>query len=257
MRQWRALLSIRSLARLICMPIPGRASPQRLSKFLCTSFLINFFFKNFFTHIRPPPYWSNPYKNLHPSLTGCHGNGKRGKKGIPDLRYILLLHFAYVNSINVLEDSIEFIILQKTKTSNRKKARGEVIKCVSSDIAELNVKDYVMAYLERTKEFRSSSVPNSSQLFLSWKHKTPVTKQTLARWLTIMLDLAGINTEVYKAHSYRGAGLSAAYEKGASLQSIMSQGNWTSTSTFKNFYCAPTEESDIGRLIINSLEVRL
>ena len=157
--------------------------------------------------------------------------------------------------MEVHEDSIDFIILKKTKTSCRKKARADLVNCVASNIPELNVKTYVQCYIDRTKNYRSPDEPRSQQLFLSWKNKSAVTKQTLARWLTVVLDLAGINTSKYKAHSFRGAGLSAAYEKGASLNAIMNQGNWSNVSTFKNYYCAPAEDSNVGRLIINSIEV--
>ena len=58
----------------------------------------------------------------------------------------------------------------------------------------------------------------TAKLFLSWATKKEVTKQTISRWLTIVLALSGIDTNKFKAHSYRGAGLSAAYAKGVSIE---------------------------------------
>ena len=101
--------------------------------------------------------------------------------------------------------------------------------------------------MDRTKEFRSSE---NAQLFISFKSFKPVTKQTLARWLKEVLKMSGVNTNHYKAHSFRGAGLSEAYHKGASLNQIIEAGNWSSAETFKRFYLAPNSSSAVGRLIL-------
>ena len=78
----------------------------------------------------------------------------------------------------------------------------------------------------------------------------PVTKQSLSRWLTLVLKLAGIDTNKYQAHSYRGAGLSAAFSAGASISQIMAAGNWSNENTFRMYYNAPSTDSSIGNLIL-------
>ena len=93
--------------------------------------------------------------------------------------------------------------------------------------------------------------PKPSQLFLSWATKKPVTKATISRWLTTTLKLAGIDTTQFTAHSYRGAGLSAAHSKGASIEKIVEHGNWSNVDTFHSYYNAPDRDSPIGQIILN------
>ena len=159
------------------------------------------------------------------------------------------IHLMDITHIEVLDNHINFIILSRTKTTKRK-LTPVIVKCICTHNEELNVASYVKYYLDATKEFRENSTPPKNQLFLSWKTHGPVTKQTIARWLTTVLSLSGIDTSKYTAHSYRGAGLSAAYRRGASLPSIMAAGNWTNISTFLSFYSAPSYDSSIGRLIL-------
>ena len=158
------------------------------------------------------------------------------------------LHLASVNNMNVSSNKIEFVIRQKLKHT-RKILRPTVITCVKSNIEELDVASHVSHYIDLTKEYRD----DNGQLFLSWKTKKPVVKQSLARWLKLVLKLAGIDTNNYKAHSYRGAGLSKAYQRGASLQQIVAAGNWANATTFQRFYNAPPpNETEIGNIILEN-----
>ena len=60
----------------------------------------------------------------------------------------------------------------------------------------------------------------SRQVFISYVTFKAVTSSTVARWLKTVLDLSGIDTKVFKVHSYRGASASAALSGGCSLQKI-------------------------------------
>lgn len=163
------------------------------------------------------------------------------------------IHLMNIEKTHIDEDGISFVIFDRLK-STRKVIKPKVVKCITSEVPALNVCDYVLAYLNRTIALRAGEVtkgkPKPTQFFLSWATKRPVTKATLARWLTTVLKLAGINTEQFTAHSYRGASLSGAHEKGASIDQIVKAGNWKSVDTFKSHYCAPTNTSAVGRLIL-------
>ena len=164
------------------------------------------------------------------------------------------LHLARTDKIRVAENCLDFVIDQRIKTTKRL-LKPTYVKCVNTDIEELNVMLCVKEYMERTKVYRIDDSYN--QLFLSFKSFKPVTKQSLARWLKETLKLAGINTELFTAHSYRGAGLSSAFSKGATLQQIVEAGNWASAETFKRFYNAPIKASDIGNLILEEVSRKL
>ena len=146
----------------------------------------------------------------------------------------------------VEEDLRKFVIKDKVK-STRKVLRPTIITCVNSDYEEYNVANYVRFYVETTKEIR---IINNDKLFISWKTFKNVTRPTLAKWLKQVLNMSKIDTSTFSAHSFRGAGLSKAYYRGASLDQIISAGNWSNSSVFKNHYCAPSYDSHVGQMIL-------
>ena len=85
------------------------------------------------------------------------------------------------------------------------------------------------AYLDKTNQVRGSE----TKLFLSFiKRNKAVTSSTIARWLRTILEQAGINTEIFSAHSTRGASASAAARGGVTLEDILKAANWSSESVF-------------------------
>ena len=89
----------------------------------------------------------------------------------------------------------------------------------------------LLLYVEKTKESRLSR--NVLVSYITFKD---VTTSTVARWLRCVLDLSGINTDKFKAHSYRGASVSAAYKKGCSLKNILDTADWKSDKHFRTYY---------------------
>ena len=83
--------------------------------------------------------------------------------------------------------------------------------------------------------------------------KKLVTKPSIARWLTKVIRLSGIDTNNFKELAYRGAWLSKAFQRGASLEQIVVAGNWSNTGTSKSYYNSPSTDSDIGRITLNDL----
>jgi len=93
-------------------------------------------------------------------------------------------------------------------------------------------------------------------LFLSWigKHD-PVTSSTIARWLKTCLQEAGINTDIFKAHSIRGAAASKAACSGVTISEILQAADWSSESTFQRFYHRPSDDKDqstYGKAVLSS-----
>ena len=90
----------------------------------------------------------------------------------------------------------------------------------------------LLFYLEQTSHLRVDR-----NVFISYVTFKSVTTSTIARWLKTVLSLAGIDTTVFKAHSYRSASTSkAASRGGCSLRKILETANWTSDKNFKKFY---------------------
>ena len=115
----------------------------------------------------------------------------------------------------------------------------------------------LQAYEARTLEFRAlkSDSPKTT-LLLSWIGKyDPVTCSTIARWLKICLQDAGIYTGIFKAHSIRGAASSKAAWSGVTVSDILQAADWSSETTFQRFYHRLPEDSSkssFGKAVLSS-----
>ena len=165
------------------------------------------------------------------------------------------LHSLNIDNMTIEDDTLCFVIFSRLKTTALKVSKPKLVRCVQSNTPELNVASYALAYIERTLPIRNELVAKGrdkpTQLFLSWTTKLPVKRNSLARWLKIILSLAGINTKQFSAHSFRGAGLSKAFSRGATLDQILKAGSWKRVTTFSK-HC-PSEDTPIGQIILHNL----
>jgi len=93
-------------------------------------------------------------------------------------------------------------------------------------------------------------LPKPSQLFLSHRTGLPVARNTISRWLTEVMYLAGIDTSYFKGHSTRVGSVSKAKRRGANPTQIINQGDWTNASTFERHYDREIMGSTLGNLIL-------
>ena len=67
-----------------------------------------------------------------------------------------------------------------------------------------------------------------------------------------MLRNAGIDTEIFKAHSVRGASTSMAARLGVTVETILEAADWSSESVFQKFYYKPTRTSEFAQAVLSS-----
>ncbi|KAJ8042075.1 hypothetical protein HOLleu_13053 [Holothuria leucospilota] len=116
----------------------------------------------------------------------------------------------------------------------------EIVLPLYDSDEKLDAYSLLKYYLQTTSSLRGSE----SQLFISYvpPHK-PVSRDTLSRWIKEILDVAGIDTTQYSAHSTRAAAVSAASCKNVPVEDILSTAGWSSEKTFARFYKKPVESS--------------
>ena len=108
------------------------------------------------------------------------------------------------------------------------------------------------AYEERTKDRRKNG--EHSQLFISLiKPYKPVISSTFARWLKSVLGKAGIDTNMFKAHSVCGASTSAAANAGMTMNDILNAADWSSESVFQKLYYRPEQKGRFGTSVLTKL----
>ena len=131
---------------------------------------------------------------------------------------------------------ISFVIPEKLKTSKPGKSVKVKFECLR-DKPELCTKCTLAEYISRTQDVRNLCGTIASKLFVSYiKPHKPVSTDTLARWLKLVMTDAGIDTSVFKAHSIRSATTSNAYAKGIPISEILHNADWTNEHTFRKYY---------------------
>ena len=74
---------------------------------------------------------------------------------------------------------------------------------------------------------------------------------TIARWLKCVLGDAGIDVNMFTAHSVRGAS-SAAAMAGVTTNDILKAADWNTDSVFRCFYYRPVHSSVFGDAVLSS-----
>ena len=99
---------------------------------------------------------------------------------------------------------------------------------------------HLKEYLRRTAQMRKGQ----SKLLLCYRKPFGrASKATISRWAKSVLEAAGIDVGVYKAHSSRAASTSHCVAKGLSLEEIMTTAGWSNAGTFARFYQKPLDEN--------------
>ena len=98
--------------------------------------------------------------------------------------------------------------------------------------------EYSARIAHKQSYFENAEGRPLSRLFISNnKPYQPVQSSTLAKWLLLTMDRAGIDTTLYKAHSVRSASAMQMKLVGMSLTHILARAHWSETSrTFAEFY---------------------
>jgi hypothetical protein len=74
-------------------------------------------------------------------------------------------------------------------------------------------------------------------LLLSYvKHHKNVTKDTISRWIKVILNRSRINTKIFGSHSVRSASTSKAKSNAVPIDEILKKAGWSNVKTFATFY---------------------
>ncbi|XP_030745181.1 uncharacterized protein LOC115890768 isoform X2 [Sitophilus oryzae] len=145
-----------------------------------------------------------------------------------------------VQNINISVDRVEIKIPDRVKTSAPGRFQPLLIFPFFKSKQELCVASTIADYIKRTKPIRNTE----EKLILT--HKKPhrsASSQTISRWIKNTLNLGGVDTSIFSAHSVRHATTSAAYKAGVNIEIIKNTAGWTPASnTFFSFYNRPVEK---------------
>ena len=131
---------------------------------------------------------------------------------------------------------VEFDYGELTKTDRPGKVPFKLIFHKYHQDENLDFMNCLNHYGDRTAQDRTT-VEQKRQLFLSYKKPfKQISTPTISRWLKNVMSAAGIDTNVFSAHSTRSACTSKAFGHGLSIKQITDRANWSGATTFLKFY---------------------
>lgn len=154
---------------------------------------------------------------------------------------IQTLHLIRVDNIVFNNEGAHVYIPDHIKTSRTNACQPCLKIPYFNDKPFLCVTSTLLTYIERTSEHRSEK---NVHLFITARDPyRRASKATISRWIKQVLRIAGINTNMFSAHSTRHASTSAAARNGLSWDIIRNSAGWSQTSsTFTKFYNRPLED---------------
>jgi integrase len=111
---------------------------------------------------------------------------------------------------------------------------------------------YLKHYIYQTRDLRVKNGLKENKLFISFKKPYgAVSKDTISRWINIVMEQAGVDVKCFKPHSTRSASTSAADKLGVPVATILKTAGWSNEATFQKYYNKPVVCSKDG--IANAL----
>lgn len=137
-------------------------------------------------------------------------------------------------------EGVQFKLPELTKTARQGQDPKSCFHASFPENEHLCVCKCLQEYEARTLQWRPQDPSKPNKLLLSHinPHK-PVSPATLARWLKELMQLAGVDTSIFKGHSVRGAVATEAAKQGFSIPDILQFADWSQASTFTKFYYRP------------------
>ena len=162
------------------------------------------------------------------------------------------IHCLDINHMVITDTKCTFYLIRLLKQSRPGKHPKQIELEAFDEEHSLCIIRHLKAYIQKTSVHRKDS--SKSQLLLSFqKPFKPVSKDTISRWIKIVLKDAGIDITQFTAHSTRAASTSAAANAGAPVESILQSAGWSQCGTFAKFYHKPVNVTcNLGSVLLHA-----
>jgi len=157
-----------------------------------------------------------------------------------------------ITDIFISSEQIKILISSPIKTSRPGFAQPCLILPYLTEAPQCCPARSLKYYMDCTNSMRSTS-GEPKKLFLSLdKNHSPVSIQTISRWIKTILERSGVNISMFSAHSVRHTATSMASNKGISVDQIRERAGWSkSSNVFAKYYNRPIDtDQDFARAIL-------
>ncbi|MPC94188.1 hypothetical protein E2C01_089344 [Portunus trituberculatus] len=153
---------------------------------------------------------------------------------------IQTLHLLLLQGITIEESSFTVQLGHNVKQCRPNFNIQSVTFIAYTKDARICVCETLRAYIGKTVPFRSNLLQSGIRLIVSFvKPHQPVSKDSISRWIKIVLGLAGIDTTMFTAGSVRPEVATKAKALVVPIHCIMARAGWTHKTTIAKFYDKP------------------
>lgn len=155
-------------------------------------------------------------------------------------------------NITFTETLAQIKIPDRIKTSGRDRDQPLLNIPFFKEKPALCAASVLQQYIQQTTKLRQ----NESNMLITFRRPhRQASCQTISRWIKDSLEKAGIDTQIFSAHSTRHAATSFAARKGVNIEVIRRTAGWTEKSkVFNRFYNRPMLRSaNFASVIINNV----
>ncbi|XP_074661124.1 uncharacterized protein LOC141913859 [Tubulanus polymorphus] len=226
----------------------GFCAPRNADPYEGSVPIVSRFMRGIF-NLRPALPRNRVIWSVEPVLNFLKGLSPAVSLSLKDLTLKLVLLLALLTG-----QSLYLIDLRNiTLTTNKLKIRfGDLLKQSRPRFhqAEITFKAYVpdrrlcivnycKVNLNRKEKLRG----DTTQFFISYvKPHGPISRDTLSRWIRVMLTRAGVDMNIFTPHSTRSAATTAAERNNAPIQSTLKTAGWSNLSVFRKYYRKPVPD---------------
>lgn len=142
-----------------------------------------------------------------------------------------------INNISFNNNVAQIYIPDIIKSSKKGNAQPVLYLKNYDSKVEICPVTILRSYIEMTKPIRQ----NNNRLLITYKKPYhPASPQSISRWIKCILKEAGIDLNIFSAHSTRHASTSAAQRSGVSIEQIQKTAGWSNNSLmFAKHYNRP------------------
>ena len=159
------------------------------------------------------------------------------------------LHMLDIGCMKKVTNGFEFLFMEHVKQSRPGyRAPSVLLQAYPADLS-LCVSTCFAEYLKRTQPLRGAE----SKLFISFiKPYKPVSRETISRWIRLIMESSGVDTSAFKPHSTRAAATSKAKASNVPIDEILRTAGWSSSRCFDRFYNKPVGTSTFASAVLQT-----
>ena len=151
-----------------------------------------------------------------------------------------------IENMEITQEYVKIRIGELLKQSKPNKHLAEIFIETFNQNPAICIVTALTFYIKKTENLRT----NSRLFIITQKPYSAASKATIARWIKLGLQLAGIDLNLFTPHSTRSASTSALVNR-IPIDTIIKTAGWTSDCTFRKFYKKPvTNDSTVSNSLL-------